>query len=729
MPRTWWSRTFGIVGIGALVVGAGLVVAAPASAAPVADADALRTAVSNLNGAGPAAEIELVSGTTYSLPGGSCKDENDNAAGDLDIRRSQPLKIFTPDGTPPAILETTCDDQRIIDFGGVPNEGTGKLTLRNVVLKNGHAPNAVDGRNLGGAVLSAGDLAIENAVFENNIAGNGVGGNADRPAGGAGGFGGAVLALGVVTIDGSTFTGNKAGNGGNGFGNTGKACDGGLGGQGGAVLAVSGLTITNSTFTGNTAGSAGNGGDGRCGNENALVAGAGGDGGTGGAVQCGVLVPSGRAGAETFGCTKSSVVRGSTLSGNATGNGGNGGTGATGGTGGDGGLGGAILFVGTPKTANGATSLLVENSTVDGNSSGNGGTGGDGGNAGDGGDGGKAGAIAAGFAARTDVTDEVAKLVHVTVTENGGGGTAGSAGKPDVLTPAVAAAAAGTPGDDGQPGGGGVAMFDAWSSVSTVVGTSKEDDGPDCWRPAASATFSLSTDADTDTTSCGFGAGRVQPFTGFALGALADNGGPTKTRLPGGASTLVDKVSGLPAQLAADQRGVTRPQAGASDIGAVELQLIDMTVTKTASASTVAAGTKVTFTITVKGTGKVSPKPGVTLEDPNCENLSTASGDANTNNTLDPGETFTYTCTATPTEAGTFTNTATATVTDAVGIKITRTASVDVTVTGSSAPPLAKTGANNPLPELITGGSLLIGGVVLLLVTRTRRVRVRANVN
>lgn len=723
MRRNWRSRTLGILGVGALVMGAGVVVAAPAGAAPVADAAALRAAIESVNGAGADTEIELVSGTTYSLPGGSCKDENNNAAGDLDIRRSHALKIFTADGSAPAILESTCPDQRIIDFGGAPNEGTGKLTLRNVVLRNGHAPNRDDGANLGGAILSTGEVIVENSVFENNTAGDGSTGNADRPGGGAGGFGGAIFSLAPVTIDGSTFTGNKAGNGGAGFGQTTKECDGGPGGQGGAVFALQGLTITDSTFTGNTAGSGGNGGDSRCG-EKTTVSGAGGDGGSGGAVQCGLLAPAGSPRPELFGCLKTMVVRGSTFSGNATGNGGKGGTGSTGGAGGAGGNGGAIMFLGTRAIGEApASSLNVENSTVDGNSSGNGGNGGDGGNAGDGGAGGKAGAIAARYTTRGDDAT-VANLVHVTITENGGGGNPGTAGKADVLQPAVAAAAAGEAGADGAAGGGSVAMSDVWTSTSTVIGTSNAAaDGPDCWRKAFGPQFSVATDADTDTTACGFGA--ASPFAGFALGALADNGGPTQTRLPGPDSSLVDKVSGVEPQLTADQRGVPRPQATKADIGAVELQVIDMTMTKTASASSVTAGTKVTFTIAVKGTGKVSPQPGVVIDDPNCEGLSAASGDSNTNNTLDPGEEFSYTCTATPSEAGTFTNTATATVTDAAGVKITRTASVDVTVTGSSTPILAKTGTNNPLPELGIGAGLLLGGVALLLITRQRRIKIR----
>jgi hypothetical protein len=723
MPKNWPSRLLGTIGVGALVIGAGLVVAAPASAAPVADVAALRQAITDANGTGPATQIELTPGTTYSLPGaGGCKNDDDNATGDLDVRRSQSLKIFTPDGQPPAVIEMTCEAERVLHVQGIDAGPAGELILRNVVIRNGHAPVATDGGNFGGGVFSSGAVTVENSTFENNSAGDGKAGVAGDPAGGPGGFGGAILAGGLVTIDGSTFTGNRAGAGGNAVEGDAKPCNGGLGGQGGAVLAIAGLTITNSTFTGNSAGAGGNGGDGRCA-PNDVVSGSGGFGGSGGAAQCGIALTATVSG-QSLGCTGAMTVRASTFSGNASGAGGKGGTGSSGGVGGSGGLGGAILFVGKVKTP--ASTLLVENSTVDGNSSGIGGAGGDGGNAGNGGRGGLAGAVAAGYADRGEEA-QVAKLVHVTVTENGGGGTGGAAGTPDVLGPA--AAAAGAPGTAGQNGGGSLAIFDTWTSVSSVVGTSTAGDGPDCWRAATDATGSVSTDADTPSTACGFGSGSTLAFDGFGLGALADNGGPTKTRLPAATSTLVDKLTAVPNQLTTDQRGVSRPQAAGADIGAVELQLIDMTLTKTPSATSVTAGTEVTFTIAAKNTGTSSPRPGVTLDDPNCGTMSAASGDANTNNTLDPGETFTYTCSATPTEPGTFTNTVTATIIDGTGVAINRTASADVTVTagGSTPPPLAKTGTTNPLPELATGAGLLIGGVVLLLFTRQRRITVRAN--
>jgi uncharacterized repeat protein (TIGR01451 family) len=719
MPRSWGSRSLKIVGIGALVVGAGLVVAAPANAAPVSDVAALRQAVNSANSAHAAADIELVPGTTYSLPGaGGCG--NGANAGDLSIASGQPVKIFTPDGQAPAVLEMTCDPattpQRVIQVLPDASGKTGKLTLRNVVIKNGHSPNQVDGGNFGGGVLSTGDVAVENSTFDGNTAGDGRTGDQKTAEGGAGGFGGGLAADGVVTIDGSTFTGNRAGNGGNGFAEQASSCDGGLGGEGGAVVATRGLTITNSTFTGNSAGNGGNGPDGECGSDHLP---AGGDGGNGGAVQCGLFRTANDA---VNACQGPMVVRASTFSGNIAGNGGNGGAFDAAGPGGAGGRGGAIAFAGG-KATNGTTTLLVENSTVDGNSSGNGGKGGDGVQPGNGGDGGRAGGIIAEFADRS--VSQVATLVHDTITENGGGGAAGAAGTAPPATVAAAATA-----NAGAPGGGSVELKPRWESNATLIGVSAPPaNTPDCWVPASTTNTANRTTVADDNNGhgCGFPNGSVLPFDGFALGSLSNNGGPTQTRLPAATSTLVDKVVSGP--LAVDQRGVPRPQAAGADIGAVELQLIDMTVTKTASASSVAAGTAVTFTITTKNTGTSSPQPGVTLDDPNCSEMSAASGDTNANNTLDPGEVFTFTCKATPSDAGTFTNTASATITDGAGNKITRTASVDVTVTAAAGgtTALANTGTNDPTPELMTGAWLVIGGALLLFLARPRRIRIRTN--
>jgi hypothetical protein len=64
------------------------------------------------------------------------------------------------------------------------------------------------------------------------------------------------------------------------------------------------------------------------------------------------------------------------------------------------------------------------------------------------------------------------------------------------------------------------------------------------------------------------------------LGALADNGGPTLTRLPASTSPLVDAIPDASCQddgaadVSTDQRGVARPQIGGCDVGAVEIEAV-----------------------------------------------------------------------------------------------------------------------------------------------------------
>ncbi len=92
------------------------------------------------------------------------------------------------------------------------------------------------------------------------------------------------------------------------------------------------------------------------------------------------------------------------------------------------------------------------------------------------------------------------------------------------------------------------------------------------------STASQGYNYESGGTSCGFGAGPGDVSDGPdpQLAALAANGGPTQTRLPTLTSPLLNKIpaaacGGPNADITTDQRGITRPQQGSCDIGAVEV--------------------------------------------------------------------------------------------------------------------------------------------------------------
>ena len=84
----------------------------------------------------------------------------------------------------------------------------------------------------------------------------------------------------------------------------------------------------------------------------------------------------------------------------------------------------------------------------------------------------------------------------------------------------------------------------------------------------------------SDDDSCAFTDGTDQQGAGDpVLGALAANGGPTETRLPGAGSPLIGAIPDTSCEddgasgVTTDQRGVTRPQPVGCDIGAVEVEV------------------------------------------------------------------------------------------------------------------------------------------------------------
>jgi hypothetical protein len=81
-------------------------------------------------------------------------------------------------------------------------------------------------------------------------------------------------------------------------------------------------------------------------------------------------------------------------------------------------------------------------------------------------------------------------------------------------------------------------------------------------------------------TSCALDAGPGdRPSTDPGVGALADNGGPTLTRLPEPTSPALDLADCAAVAVGVDQRGVSRPQGPACDSGSVEVETSDSTTT------------------------------------------------------------------------------------------------------------------------------------------------------
>jgi CSLREA domain-containing protein len=114
--------------------------------------------------------------------------------------------------------------------------------------------------------------------------------------------------------------------------------------------------------------------------------------------------------------------------------------------------------------------------------------------------------------------------------------------------------------------GGGISFNTGTLTLRNTIVANNQ--GAQCAVFAGSLT-SAGHNMSSDGT-CGLTGAGDQPNTDPQLGPLADNGGPTQTHalLPG--SPAIDAGSGDCPPPATDQRGVTRPQVAACDIGAVE---------------------------------------------------------------------------------------------------------------------------------------------------------------
>jgi predicted outer membrane repeat protein len=188
--------------------------------------------------------------------------------------------------------------------------------------------------------------------------------------------------------------------------------------------------------------------------------------------------------------------------------------------------------------------------------------------------------------------DGTVELSYVTITDN----TSTGVSPVKALSRGARAAVVGV--DDAA----NVVSNGLTSFASVVTGA---NGGPNC------ESVGLATNDEgynfSDDSSCGFDAStsNVDTPNNPVLGALANNGGPTDTRLPLSGSPLIDAIPTTTCTsfgITVDQRGITRPQGTGCDIGAVEVGAagtasLDVTKIVTGTAGNPVPATGYTFAV------------------------------------------------------------------------------------------------------------------------------------
>jgi CSLREA domain-containing protein len=153
-------------------------------------------------------------------------------------------------------------------------------------------------------------------------------------------------------------------------------------------------------------------------------------------------------------------------------------------------------------------------------------------------------------------------------TANSGGGIRNLNGTVTVTSSTIANNSAGT------SFGGGIATFapGVVTLTGSIVANNTAGTSPDCTEAVISGGFNLIE----DTTGCAISGTTTGNITGQdpQLLGLAGNGGPTQTHALNGSSPALNaRTSGCPPP-STDQRGVTRPQGTACEIGSFECQVV-----------------------------------------------------------------------------------------------------------------------------------------------------------
>jgi hypothetical protein len=195
-----------------------------------------------------------------------------------------------------------------------------------------------------------------------------------------------------------------------------------------------------------------------------------------------------------------------------------------------------------------------------------------GGNGGNGGNGGSGGSGSGGGIYNNSGTPA---LTNSTLSGNGAsggsgglGGVGGFGGPGGIGTPPGPPGANGANGNAGSNGAGSGGGVNTASGTVTFINTIVADG---CAGTQTDGGGNIDTGAN-----CGFGGSSQSNVSTLYLGALANNGGPTQTMLPGAGSSAINAIACVNAP-STDQRGMLRPDPASAvmakpcDAGAVEV--------------------------------------------------------------------------------------------------------------------------------------------------------------
>jgi CSLREA domain-containing protein len=167
-------------------------------------------------------------------------------------------------------------------------------------------------------------------------------------------------------------------------------------------------------------------------------------------------------------------------------------------------------------------------------------------------------------------------------TAKGGGGIASS------TTTTIAASTVTNNSSTNSNGGGLYRVGGSFTVTGSILAYNNSSSNRDCY---GSPTL-VGTNVIQSTTGCNPSGGTIIVVDPL-IGSLANNGGPTLTRLPQTSPTkspVLDRY-GPPCATPTDQRGVTRPGGTACDVGAVEIPVLGVSTTLGTNVDTIGAGT------------------------------------------------------------------------------------------------------------------------------------------